>query len=422
MAFNSTQFRTNTTFKVEFPNIPSFSLVPRNFKLYQEAGMHDMAEITFPSFSETFYSVLKTGVPVQISWANEKDQSEWYGYVYSVSVTTQSTLIRPVTVKAIGSGFRLKESGNKIWTNKTASEIVTEIATKFNLTPVVTQSKLRFSQQSLVGHTYWEKVVELANRIGYVTQIIGTELHFHPMDKMIDQFNKSVPILTFYDAEANSLMSYEGQTLDVFKPTIGESLEFGQPVRKEKTISGINPITGKIFTKTSSPDKTGKSLRKNVSGVLFKEFVPNRSADDEAAAIEISKALSELARWSIPAKGSCQGQSRISPYKTVQINGTTNQTDSQWIITEAVHNIFFDGRYIVDFSCVTDGTGALKTSSFRTENGLMVGKRNVEFELATAKTTKTVKKTKPKLKSVSPSVKQTEGGFSKNKTVWIGKK
>ena len=396
--------------------------MPRNLKIFQKIGMHDMAEIVFPSFSETFYGVLKTGVPVKLNWANEKDQGEWYGYVFSVSVTTQSSLIRPVTVKAIGSGFRLKESANKIWTNKTASEIVTEIATKFNLTPVVTPSKIRFSQQSLVGHTYWEKIVELANRIGYVTQIIGTELHFHPMDKMIDQFNQSVPILTFYDAEANSLMSYEGQTLDVFKPTIGESLEFGQPLRKEKTIGGINPITGKLFTKTSSPDKTGKALRKNVSPVLFKEFIPNRSADDEAGAVEISKALSELARWSIPAKGSCQGQSRISPYKTVQINGTTNQTDSQWIITEAIHNIFFDGRYIVDFSCVTDGTGALKTTAFRKENGVMVGTRNVEYELATSKIAKPVEKTKAKLRTVKPTVKATENGFSKNKTVWIGKK
>ena len=143
MALRTTQLRNNTSFTVEFPNIPSFNLTPRGFKMYQEKGKHDYVEITFPAFSDTYYGVLKTGVPVKILWSNEKGSGEWVGYVYSVKITSQSTLVRPVVVTALGAGFKLKESGNKVWTNKTASEIVTEIAKKFKLTPKVTPSKIR---------------------------------------------------------------------------------------------------------------------------------------------------------------------------------------------------------------------------------------------------------------------------------------
>lgn len=418
MAPNNFQYRNNTNFNVEFPEIPSFNLTPRGFKLYQEKGTHDYAEITYTSFTDTFYGVLKTGVLVRITWSNEIDKGEWVGYVYGVQNTTQSTLVRPVVVTALGAGFFLKESGNKIWLNKTASEIVTDIAKKFKLTPKVTSSKVRFAQQTLVGHTYWEKVKELAERIGYVTQIIGTELHFHPMDKMIDQFNGLVPVLSFQDSEADSSMSYEGQTLDKFKPLVGDYIEFGQPNKKEKTISGINPITGKMFTKKASPSKVGKNLRKSVSDPIFNQFIPNRVAEDEAGALEVAKAMAQLARWSIPAEGSAQGQARISPYKTVQISGTTDFTDSLWVITSTMHRVDFDGRYQVDFTCVTDGTGALKTSAFRTENSTMVGVRNEEFELSTGVSSVP---TTSVVSSPSLAFKETETGFAANPSAWIGR-
>jgi phage protein D len=417
---NSTQSRFSTTFDVSFPNFPSFNFAPRSVRLIQEKGRHDIVEVSYNAFSDFYYNALKTGVPMKITWTNEKSTGEFFGYVYSVTQTTQSSLTRNVIVKGISTGFLLKESTNKIWTNKSASDIVSEIAKKFKLVPKVTPSSVRFSQQSVVGHTYWEKVLELAERIGYVVQIVGTELHFHPMDKMIDQFIKSVPVLSFEEPELNWGATYEGQTLEKFKPTVGDHIEwYGHPSRKTKTVSGIDSVTGKIYTQKSSPKNVGKNLRKNVNEAIFPEFFPTRISENKTMAKEVADALAQLARWSIPAEGSAQGDARIAPYRTVDINGTGSTTDASWVITKATHFITFDGRYTVDFCCVTDGTGGVKPSAFRPEKTSNIGVRNEEFELATGTTSKP---TSSKLSTPKPAIKKTESGFAVNPSKWVGVK
>lgn len=415
---NADQNRYGTRLAVDFPDFPMFSIQPRNFTLIQEAGKHDIAEINFPSFSEFYYKALKTGVPVQVTWVNEKGKGVFIGYVHSSSMTTQATAVRVVTIKCVGSSFVLKEGGAKIWRNKTASEIVTELANNVKLKPVVTSSPVRFAQQSLIGHTYWEKIQELAHRIGYVAQVVGVELHFHPMDKMIDSFISSIPVLSYQDGDIDSGYVYEAQTLDRFKPLVGDLVEIGGHSRKDKTVFGIDPLTAKTYSSTSSPDTVGTNLRSVVKAPLFKEHVPTRITGSAAESKAMSEAQAQLARWSLPAEGSAQGDARIAPYRTIEINGTGDTSDGFWIITRAEHFMAFDGRYTVDFKCVSDGTGGNKPSAFRPATASVVPTRNIEYELATgAQPTPT----SAKLSSVEPLYSQTQAGFKVTPRRWVGR-
>ena len=417
---NSTQSKFSTKFDVSFPNFPSFNFAPRSVRLIQEKGKHDIVEISYNAFSDFYYKALKTGVPIQLTWSNEKSKGEFLGYVYSVTQTTQSTLSRNVIIKGIGTGFPLKESTNRVWVNKSAPDIVADIAKKFKLVPVVTPSIVKFSQQSLTGHTYWEKVLELAERIGYVAQIVGTELHFHPIDKMIDRFIASVPILSFEEPEFNWGATYEGQTLERFKPTVGDHVEwYGHPSRKIKSVSGIDPVTGKLYTQKVSPKSVGNNVRQNVNEALFPEYHPTRMSVNKESAHEIAVSLAILARFSIPAEGSAQGDARIAPYRTVDINGTGSTTDAAWIITKANHFMTFDGRYTVEFQCVTDGTGGSHPSASRPRNTSKVGIRNENFELSTGTTSRP---TSSKLSTPQPAIKKTESGFVVNPSKWVGVK
>jgi phage protein D len=312
----------------------------------------------------------------------------------------------------------LKDGGSKIWLNKTASEIVTDIANKFKLKPVVTQSPVRFGQQSMVGHTYWEKIQELAHRIGYVAQVVGTELHFHPMDTMIDKFIMSIPVLTYQDGDINAGSVYEAQTLDKFKPLIGDHVEHGKNNRKNKTVTGVDPVTGKMYTSTSSPSTVGKNLRAVTKDPLFSEVVPTRMSDSPAVAKAMADAQAQLARWSLPADGAGQGDPRIAPYRTVEINGTGDTSDGFWVITKAEHFMTFDGRYTVTFSCVSDGIGGNKPSAFRPTKATVVPTRNIEHELATAPQSRP---TIVKLTGQTPLLKQTGAGFKVTPRRWVGR-
>jgi hypothetical protein len=412
------QNRHGTRMFVDFPDFPTFAIPPRNFTLIQETGKHDIAEITFSSFNNFYYKALKTGVPVQITWVNEKGRGTFTGYVHSSSMKTQASIIRLVTIKCVGSSFVLKEGGTKIWRNKTASEIVTDLAKQAKLKPVITSSTIRFAQQSLIGHTYWEKIQELAHRIGYVAQVVGVELHFHPMDKMIDSFISSIPVLSYQDGDIDAPAVYEAQTLDMFKPLVGDLVEIGGHSRKDKTVFGIDPLTAKTYSSTSSPNTVGKNLRNNVKASLFKEYVPTRITDNATTGKAMSEAQAQLARWSIPADGSAQGDARIAPYRTVEINGTGDTSDGFWIITRAEHFITFDGRYNVEFKCVSDGTGGNKPSAFRPSKASVIPTRNIDYELATgAQSTPT----SAKISSTIPLYNETQAGFNITPRRWVGR-
>ncbi|NBP03901.1 MAG: hypothetical protein EBU90_28150, partial [Proteobacteria bacterium] len=311
----------------------------------------------------------------------------------------------------------LKERASKIWTNKTASEIAIEIANKFKLKPMVTPSSIRFTQQSLAGHSYWEKLTELAARIGYGIQVVGTELHFHPIDKMIDQFMTTIPVMAFKDPLQHPLSSYSAATLDVFEPKLGDYIESIDYTRTNPTVGGVDPMTGKAYTSKSSSNKVGKKIRSETRDPLFSSIETSIVVGSDAMAKSLSEARAQLGRLSIPAKGWGQGDPRIAPWRTIEVRGTGDTSDGFWIVKKVEHFFHIDGRYQVEFTCATDGTGKGKPSVSRPSSAGTIPTRNVVTEMAT---TNKRKPTSTKLKGGSPMITQKSGGYKVTPRKWTG--
>ncbi len=412
------QNRTGSKFKVIFPNFPTWTVTPQSIKIYQEAGKQDIVELTYPRFSNFYLKSLKTGVPVEIKWSNDKTSENFYGYVYDGMSTANQSLSRPIIIRCIGASLALKEGGNKIWKEKTAPDIVSEIANNLKLKPFVTPHKMIFNQQSLAGHTRWEKIQELASRLGYVAQMNKTELHFHPIDIMIDKFMTTIPVMSFNLSYGNPYSEVLPQTLDVFKPRLGDFSDSRAFTRKEKSLSGIDPVTGRSYTVTSSPNSVGRGLRKDTRDPLFKETLPGSITASPAMAQTIVDAHAQLSRFSIYAEGSGQGDPRIAPYRTIEITGTGESTDGFWVIKRSMHFLTFDGRYQVDFTCMTDGVGANKPSSTRPTQAGLVPVRNVNQELTTGAPSRP---TYTKLNAPAPLITANAGGFKVTPTRWVGR-
>ena len=412
------QSRTGSKFKVTFPNFPSWTVTPQNIKIYQEAGQQDIVEIVYPRFSNFYLRSLKTGVPVEIKWSNDKVSETFFGYVYDGATSINQSLARPITIRCIGASLALKESSNKIWKAKTASDIVSDIAKTHKLKPFVTPHKMIFSQQSLVGHTYWEKVQELGRRIGYVAQVVGTELHFHPIDKMIDKFMTTIPVMSFNNSYGNPYSEVLSQTLDTFKPRVGDYSDSRANKRSIKVVSGIDPVTGKMYTVMSSPNGVGNDLRMDTRDPLFKEILPGSITASPAMAQLIADAHAQLARFSIYAEGSGQGDPRITPFRTIEISGTGDSTDGFWVVRRAMHFLTFDGRYQVDFTCMADGTGKNKSSATRPSQAGLVPVRNVQQELITGGPSTP---TSSRLNTPAPMITASSGGFKVTPSRWVGK-
>jgi phage protein D len=411
------QNRIASSISVTYPDFPSFNVPVYNFQLHQEVGKHDIVELRYAQGRDFYFKALKTGTPVSIVWNNDKTKGKLFGYVHSISTQSSQALENFVVIKVVGASFPLKEGGSKIWVNKTASEIATEIAKKFKLKPVVTNHPLRFSQQSLSGHTYWEKLQELASKVGYVCQVTGTELHFHPLDSMINKHMSAIPILAINNNYTTAHNNPHSQTLDLFVPTVGDHFDTNLNSRNTKTINGIDPVTGRHYSSTSSATKTGKQLRKKTKDPLFSETLPTTNSGNKNASELIAKAKAELSRFSIEAKGNGQGDPRMAPYRTVHVSGTGQNSDGFWVIKKITHFITFDGRYSVEFTCMTDGTRGNKASSMRPTEAALIPTMDLSDE-GTGATTRT---SYTKLTAQAAMVSETDSGFNVTPRRWVNR-
>jgi hypothetical protein len=412
------QDRLHNSFKVSYPDFPSLSQTVRSVVIHQEMGKHDIVEILYPLFNSSYFSAIKTGVPVEITWKNDKVSGKFVGYTVDVSHTIAQQFDRSVKIMCVGASYPLKERASKIWVNKTASDIALDIAKKFKLKAKVTPSNIKFTQQSLAGHSYWEKLNELAKRIGYGVQVVGTELHFHPIDKMIDQFMTTIPSMTFAYPLEHPSSKMVGPTLEFFEPKIGDFLESNDFSRTTPVVGGVDPVTGKSYSSKSSSNTVGKKLRKVTKDPLFSSVETQTVVGSSAMAKSLADARAQMGRFGISANGVGQGDPRIAPWRTIEVSGTGTQSDGFWIVSKAQHVMQGDGRYEVDFTCLADGTGSNKPTAFRPSSAGTVPIRNINHEVST---NNTGKPTSTKLSAAAKMVKQTGAGYKVSPRRWSGK-
>ena len=380
--------------------------------------MQDVVELTYPRFSSFYMKALKTGVPISISISNDKASTKWFGYVYDVKKNTLQSLDKPVVVRCIGSSLSLKEGGSKIWTSKTAPDIVFEIAKKFKLKPVVTPHKTIFTQQSLSGHTYWEKIQELAARIGYAAHVTGTELHFHPLDIMIDKFMTTIPIMSYIDDALAPYAEVRDQTLDVFRAHLSDYSDMQDSSKKEKNVYGIDPLSAKLYEATSSANRVGKNLKEDVKAPLFKQTVSTAVTGSKEMAQVLADSHAQFSRFVNHATGTGQGHPLIAPYRTIELVGTGEDTDGYWVIKKAHHFMAFDGRYQVEFDCMTDGRGRNKASATRPSSAGSVPVRNLSLELVTGSPSTP---TSTRISGPTALINQRNSGFTVTPRRWVGR-
>jgi phage protein D len=352
-------------YSVSFPDFPTFTRSPRYAVLRQEANTHDTLELHYQHFSPMLAKAFRTGTPVKFTWTNDKARGTFIGYTSDVTWPVAQKLNKPVVITCVAASFSTKQNKPKIWKNKTVSEIMVDIAKTFKLKPVVTTHNARFTQQSISRGTYWNKITELANTVGYAVKVIGAELHFHPIDKMIDMSMTTIPVMAHLDPYTNPQSHFSAQTLDEFESKQGDYVELGKVNRSSKIVYGVDPLTAKQYNHQSSPDKSGKQVREKVLSPLFQQTETNIVTGSKAAAQTLAEGQSQLARLAIPGYGKGKGDPRISPWATIEVRGTGDISDGFWIVTKTEHTIHFDGRYIVKFWCAADGIGGNKPSAFR---------------------------------------------------------
>ena len=301
--------------------------------------------------------ILKTGVPVKFAWKQGKRKMEWLGYVSSVSRKRGTEKNKPMKVLCVGASYPLKQRKTKTYKNKTVPEVAALIAKQNKLRFVGKNHARRFPQLAISGQSQWQWLHEHANKIGYAMYVQGTDLVFKPMDSLIKQFKKNSPRFEFWQDYIPKSAVIPDRTLDYVSILTGDNIEDDGPSRANKKSGGVNPITGKRFSASKSPNKTGKKLRKNVSQPLFDEFQSDQVAHDKPGAKEVAKAAAELARFNVNAMAGGTGDPRVHPYRVISVAGTGEDTDGYWLVRKVIHKISYSGFYDMELWVAIDGTG-----------------------------------------------------------------
>lgn len=409
------QNRYDNNFKVVFPDFPGFNQAPYSLTLTQSMGKHDVMEIFYSTINISYLKSLATGVAVEITWANDKVSGTFVGYVSDLEYPTSSAIQKPLTITCLGASYPFKEKRQKIWKNATASEVATEIAIFNRLKPVVTKSDIRFPQVSFSGHSQWQKLQELAETIGFACQVIGVELHFHPIDVIIDKFLTTVPVMAFLDPHITPMNQFASQTLDHFESVQGDFGNFRGNTKATKVVGGVDPLTGKIYKSTSSPTSVGKNLRAKNKDPLFYDIDTSAVIIDGITSQNLANANAQLGRLSTPGYGFGQGDPRIAPWRTVEVRGTGEASDGFWIVSSAIHTLNADGKYKVEFNCVTDGSGSNKTSALRPSSAGTVPTVNLTQAITTGANVPTTYK----LSNPAPMINQVSTGYNVVPRRWV---
>lgn len=371
------QNRLNTSFTVTYPEFPGFKLTPQSATIIQEERSHDILVLRYQLSGNWYNRALKTGTPVKMTWKNSaKAKGSFFGHVVNVKRTKAAQYDQELEVRCVATSFPLKQTASNMWKNKTAPEVAQAIGKITKMKVVVSPHQMRFSQLAQFGTSYWQFLQELAFKVGFACYVKDGVIYFVDLDRVIDKTMGSIPLMLYSAVPMDQYMppfhSFIEKTLDKFEPMLGDFIEDqDQPSRATKHITGVDPITGKIYDSTSTPAKA-RNVRSNSAQVVFQDNSSFDVANSKMAADSLTKGKSQRARFHMPAKFSGQGDPRLRPYGLMEVSGVDTTNDGYWMVREVTHYIDKRGMYTCQGVCVSDGRGENLETSRRTKKGASI--------------------------------------------------
>lgn len=419
--FTSVKYRRGTTFNVSFPTLPSLEAQPGRVDLVQSQYSHDLLTLTFTRVSPLWFKLMKTGVPIKLTWNQGTLKGSWVGYVSFITKNVAGQLDNLMEVQCVGTTFVLKERANKVFTNITIPKAVEKIVTSFGFKFVGEDNPRVFDQLTMAGHSYWEWIQEQAKRIGYGVVVNGMDFYFRPLDELFKQGQSTVPVLSISGTGVGVNSEFFDRTLDWFKVLSGDHIESGENLRTIKSVAGVNPLTSQIVSSSKSPKEVGEKIQQNLSDVLFSEPRSDQVVGTLADAATMAAGAAHLGRLNLPAKIKCQGDPRIRPFAPIYIDGTGPITDGYWMAKEVKHMISLAGDYYIEMTASTDGVNPELSNAqpAKKRPGSVVGVVNLKDAMA-GKTSQVsfISAKATKLVTPNPIHSPIDQGFRKTGSRW----
>ena len=324
---------------VTFPSYGSREELPRGVRVIREEYRHDIAvyETTLPRRNFAH----KSGTPVSIKWAHNRNSSEFFGYVNHIEPIGDNR----VTVWCRSASSSLDNGAQAIFRDRTVSSIVGEVARSLNFDAAVVEHGQVFDSITATGGRLWRTLVENAEEIGHSFYATNTRLMLHPRLATVRKYAGEAPVLL-------SEPGGEFHSLFEFSPVDGHATP-GRS-RPNRIINGIDPRTGAKFSVKGGVMRSelGRTMTLP-TGTVYENL--GRATPMEAR--WKLAAIAENERFNISAGALAAGDPRVTQTWPVIVAGTGSLYEGLWFVNKVVHNIT-DPIYTMDLQLSKDGQGS----------------------------------------------------------------
>jgi hypothetical protein len=348
----------------------------------------------------TAYSDVKVGSPVEITMNSPYASKKVVGYIHKVrpDISPEKHFVE---VEILGASTVMKQATQKIWTQVTADQVVTEIAKKYNFSYSATPHPRVFDHLSQAGETDWEFLVKLAYRCGYTLRAEGTSLYFDQMTADFNDLKANAPYFIMRQSNHPS-----GFNLFSFVPEISEATEHDGAMKAATAVSGVDLNTASSLVKTNQTRPTTSRVTSQTE--FFDRFHTSAVIPNASVATYEALAADERARYPYRGEAVVLGDARLRPDMPIYLDGIGQDYSGYWTILEARH-IFKETMYVTELILGTDSlgqssNGALAPNSIPVRTVLSNKQRT---------TVQPVSKLATNTKPVNGAV--TNSGFSKTK-------
>lgn len=347
----------------------------KEFVLRQDALRHDMVKLRWASRRMDRFNTLASGTPIRIRYkARHDDQAtDFFGYVTHIKPIQGGSKYLDFEIYAVSVSRVFRQTGQDVWTKKTAPEIVTQIAREFGLKSVVKTHGLRWPQVAQRGRSYWEVMTDLANKIGYGLTVRGATVMFLPITTFVDSSFESAPFLTAFDGGPGP----NGFALRVEDISVmaGSTTEYGSFPNDQSEVISIEPVKGTVSTTRKAPGSATKRNKKVTSPYTTYSGEVAHSKADTAL---LAEGRAQRGLMSIDAEAYCAGSESLRPYTPVYLSAKDQTLSGWWIVKSATHKIVMgSGEYTCDLVISTD---SLAKSAIPPRSGTRA--RNLGREIA----------------------------------------
>jgi hypothetical protein len=256
---------------------------------------------------------------------------QYHGYVHDISFEESSN--KKITkVGFIGASYVMRQASRKIYVNMTADQIVTQIAKKYKFAHKTIPHPRIYDQVSQAGMTDWELMVKLAKQCGYSLRAENTELYFQPLMYDFEQLHEEAFSFQKIDAGFRPI-----NMLYSFKALVSETSDHELGSKSAASVSGVDPITGKLVSHTVQD--RGNPTRARSNQEFFDSHEINTVAPGYAIAVHEATGAKAKSQHPYTAMAEVLGLPKLRPGLPVYFKNVGHDNTGYWHILGVEHVI-----------------------------------------------------------------------------------